>query len=86
MNKEIVYIEKQLDKAQRSLKNVPKNAPEKQTWDLMEKILTLESILEMLKYGNDAVPVVRCKNCKRHCTVRPDYYCADGVRKDDDNG
>jgi hypothetical protein len=49
----------------------------------------------------DAVPVVRCKDCKHYrtsdaghpdcdycnrliCgTVRPDFYCADGERKDD---
>lgn len=51
----------------------------------------------------DAVPVVRCKDCKHYyegdpehpdcgwcrrliCgTVAPDFYCADGERKDDES-
>lgn len=41
----------------------------------------------------DAVPVVRCKDCKHymtiHCTcdgccISPDWFCADGERRTDD--
>lgn len=32
----------------------------------------------------DAVPVVRCKDCRKQllCYHSDDYYCADGERKD----
>ena len=50
----------------------------------------------------DAVPVVRCKDCVHSyddlcgicctyggyldCIVQPEFYCADGKRKGNDNG
>jgi hypothetical protein len=52
----------------------------------------VEQIENFLEYNTvDAVPVVRCKDCKYymtiHCTcdgccISDDWYCADGERKD----
>lgn len=47
--------------------------------------------LQMLMPTVDAVPIVRCKDCKRYmtiyctcdgCCISPDWYCADGEKKE----
>ena len=40
--------------------------------------------------GNELVPVVRCRDCKRHengpcANFKDDFYCAWGERREDEN-
>jgi hypothetical protein len=57
-----------------------------------ERVMELQDYVQRIKDAPtvDAVPVVRCKDCKHymtiHCTcdgccISDDWYCADGERK-----
>jgi len=53
--------------------------------------ITKAFILAMIKTKSvtptvDAIPVVRCKDCKFNCAWKekdPNWFCADGEKKDD---